>query len=244
MVLAIYEDWDIVLRNVILTQPEVISMYKKTRIDGGGRIPLVILDDVTTLFPKQLWFASKALYMGLQQFIATVRERFAVILVTTPDLQNLITPFRVDMKFECLVNPNSTYVVERYARSVNPYYAETQYNKLLVEYSSFNLRDEPYSVFKEYDARRWEITEEIVKKLEANIDLENIEKATEDASWKAAKEKFVQFAPVVNDILFDKFRTKLGIKFDDHKARALLNAFREQWLGNMQQEKPKLEMSE
>ncbi|MCX8203511.1 MAG: hypothetical protein N3H32_04255, partial [Nitrososphaeria archaeon] len=108
LMFILYQDWDWVLKRVILRPQEVLELYRETKA-MSGRIPIIALDDITTIFPKQLWFVSKDLYIALQQFIATVRMRFCNIMVSTPLPQNVVTTLKENASFEVVVYPTTSF---------------------------------------------------------------------------------------------------------------------------------------
>jgi len=169
LMFILYQDWDWVLKRMILTAPEVLNLYHETQ-QNQGRVPIIALDDITTVFPKQLWFVSKEMFITLQQFIATIRMRFANILSSTPLPQNLISSIKENVTFEVITYPQSSYMVERYAWLTDlqkPCVANLK--KIYVEYSSFDIYEVPGDVWKQYEDQRWEVTKTIVSRMEETL---------------------------------------------------------------------------
>jgi hypothetical protein len=212
---AIYQDWDVALKRLILTPQEVVQLYRETRREGK-RIPLVVLDDITTIFPKQLWFVNRELFTLLQQFIATVRERFSVIISTTPLIQNLVSSLADNITFEVAVFPAGSYLVERYAWLPEPEKPISSLHKIVVEYALFNLGDVPSDVWDEYEERRWQITDTIVEKIESKLDSSN--------RTNISKEILSKILPTETEVI-EKFRGS-GYKIEQNKAALLISFHR------------------
>ena len=212
---AVYGDWDVALKRLILTPKEMVDLYRETR-SKGKRIPLVILDDITTIFPKQLWFINRELYTLLQQFVATVRERFSVIVTTTPLVQNLISSLADNITFEVAVFPSSQYLVERYAWLPDPDKPFSVLRKIVVERAPFQLHDVPSDVWDEYEERRWQITDTIVEKIEAKLDSSN--------RANISKEILSKILPTETEVI-EKFRGS-GYKIEQNKAALLISFHR------------------
>ena len=227
----VYQDWDVVLRRLVLQQMDAVSFYKETRA-AGRRMPWIGLDDITTIFPKQLWFLSRKKFILLQQFIATVRMRFSNIVSTTPLPQNLISSLAENVTFEIVVFPSHSYMVERYAWLPSAEKAVvSNLRKILVEYTSFDLAEVPTDVWNQYEEKRWLITDEIVKEMEESGDLDKV--GTEDM-WKALDDLDRHCSPPVARVI-DMTKEEQGVRIDRNKAASFLK----QW--KIEREKMKAE---
>ena len=214
----IYQDWDWVLRRLLLQPQDAIKIYKETR-ETGKRIPLIILDDITTIFPKQLWFINKELFTLLQQFIATIRMRFSNIISTTPIIDNIVSALAENITFEALNTPKMVCIVERYMWMLDRYYAaKSRFKKVVVECFKFNPKRVPSDVWKEYEDRRWAVTDEIVSKIEKKFDLEKL------AVGKNRKE-LKKLLPSKDEVIA-KFRSD-GYKISQQTAYRLLMKYEE-----------------
>ncbi|MEN3051962.1 MAG: hypothetical protein ABC596_09160 [Candidatus Methanosuratincola petrocarbonis] len=216
LMFILYQDWDWVLKRVILTPQEVLSLYKETKA-MTGRIPIVELDDITTIFPKQLWFMSKDMYIALQQFIATVRMRFCNILVSTPLPQNVVSSLKENASFEVVVYPATSYMVERYAWLTDlkrPCVATLK--KIYTEYSTFDIFNVPGDVWKEYEDKRWEVTEGIVRKMEENLKkMEEDMQAREnedEADEPPDPEKYLHISTVMRDMSWTPLKARRELR--------------------------------
>jgi hypothetical protein len=216
---AIYQDWDVVLKRILLTKQDAIRIYDQTK-EMGKRIPMVILDDITTVFPKQLWFESRQLFTLLQQFIATIRMRFSNIISTTPLPQNLVSSLADNLTFEIFNTPVNRYLVERYVWLPDPARpATSNLRKIVVEYTEFDPKQVPSDVWKEYEERRWQVTDEIVSKMRIQIDPEHDGKDIKEIMRNA-------ILAVNSNEVIELFRAQ-GRKIDTDKARELISLYKE-----------------
>ena len=161
-------DWKDVLNYFLMTKKQIYDIYHMTT-DEGIKVPYVTLDDITTTIPKQLFFVGMEEFIRFQQFIATIRMRIGIVGSNTPLPQNVISVLRDNISMEVVVFPAGSYMTERYCWFPDEYKPATAYlKKVLIEYREWDFLAEPKWVYDEYKQRRWDITEEIVKKLQGD----------------------------------------------------------------------------
>ena len=169
---VIYRDWDIVLSRVCVNRADLLNLYRTVR-EKFERIPLVILDDVTTMLPRSLWQEDRELYTLFQKFLGVVRPKISGLIVNLPDLSWLHESLFEVMNFEVNVTPNQKYQVQRFYREVDPFHNQkVKFMKILVEYSDFKLEDVPKDVYKEYFEKRVTMIDDVTEKLEAKLGAE------------------------------------------------------------------------
>lgn len=158
--------WRTVLDNFLMTKAQVYKMHEKTTTENV-KLPYVTLDDITTTIPKQLFFIGQSEFIKFQQFVATIRLRIGIFGSNTPLPQNVISVLRDNVSMEVICFPAGSYMTEKYCWFPDQVRPATAYlQKVLIEYCSWNWTAEPEWVYKEYRRLRWEVTEEIVKKLQ------------------------------------------------------------------------------
>ena len=164
------EIWRSVLDYFLMTKKQIYEIYHMTT-DEQIKVPYVTIDDITTTIPKQLFFVGMQEFIRFQQFIATIRMRIGIVGSNSPLPQNVISVLRDNISMEVICFPAGTYMTERYCWFPDEFKPAAAYlKKVMVEYRSWDFLSEPEWVYKEYKQRRWEITEEIVKKLQGDDD--------------------------------------------------------------------------
>jgi predicted Zn-ribbon and HTH transcriptional regulator len=160
-----YPDWDLVLKYKILRRDQIIPLWKQAR--EQGRIKFLLLDDLDSIFSKELWFEDRPLYIKLRKAVNLIRPRVANFCVSAPSLNDVISILNTKITFEVMPFPNMTYMVERYCRFVDQFSSTSNFfRKIMTEYSKFMLKDVPSEVWKSYDADRELKEEEEMEELE------------------------------------------------------------------------------
>jgi hypothetical protein len=226
---SLFQDWNEVLNHTIMTKDQLYEVYRMTT-EEQVRIPVLLMDDITTTIPKQLYFLAMKEFVRLQQFIATIRPRIGTLMSNSPLPQNLISILRDMITIEIIVFPNFSYMVERYCWFPDQKKAATAYlQKVVTEFHSWDMYQIPKDVWNIYNERRWHITEEIVKQLQEKNALEGDERDRE------VKE-------IIKDLslgkIIERVRAK-GMRVDERKARPFLEAAKEIAIQMYDEEKKK-----
>lgn len=211
----VYNDWDLVLNSVLLSTEDAYSFFKEI-IEKGTRHPLVILDDITSIFPKQLWFINKQLFIRLQQLTSVIRFQFGCIIVTTPIPERVIAPLSEVIKNEITTYPNSSLKIDRYMWLPSKHPLKSNFKKIAIETRKIDMYDVPTSVFMKYNERRRNVAKKI---------LEQTKGAQKKEGGVISEGASEILEMPINEIL-EKIRAK-GIKIDTGKAHKIINALRE-----------------
>ena len=158
-------DWDLVLKYKVLQRDAIIPLWKQARDEG--RIKYLLLDDLDSIFSKELWFEDRPLYIKLRKAVNLIRPRVANFCVSAPSLNDVISILNTKITFEVMPFPNRTYMVERYCRFVDQFSSTSNFfRKIMTEYSRFKAKDLPASVWKQYDDDRMIKEDEEMNELE------------------------------------------------------------------------------
>ncbi|MEM1753712.1 MAG: hypothetical protein QXW21_05495 [Candidatus Methanomethylicaceae archaeon] len=209
----VYNDWDLVLERIILTPEELIKLYSEVAEQKNKRIPLIILDDITTIFPKQLWFINKQLFSKLQQLTSVVRTQISCIIVTTPLPERVISPLAEIMKNEITTYPNKSLIINRYMWLPSKQPMKSRFKKVAIEERRINMYDVPTEVFMKYDEKRRIVAREILEE-------------TEEAQRGGKKGGSSKILEMSTEKILEKIREK-GIKIRNERAREIINAIKE-----------------
>ena len=161
----IFGSWEGALSHFILNLTDIVTIYdelkaleaKQREKDPGfmAKIPLVIADDLNTIFSKELWFEDRELYIQTRKVFNLIRPKCSNWMSSTPTMEDLSSIFSEKLNFEVLVFPNQTYMAERYCRFVDKFSPTSSYfKKVMIEFSKYELADVPSWVYEEYGKRR------------------------------------------------------------------------------------------
>lgn len=215
----------VIMEQTVMDETGLQRIYKEiTQRGPTDPIPWVNVDDVTTSIPKHLWFQKGGInkFSKLHQFIAVIRPYIKVLCFSSPFPENLISVLSENLKMEIIVYPNSTYMVERYVRDVDPRNASASIlRKIVIEYSAYNLDAIPKDWWDKYEARRFAITQKVARELE-----EAGGTTVNEQEIKENKARILRESLPSNSEVESYLRSK-GIKFDSHFAQAFTHAFKE-----------------
>ncbi|MEM4302887.1 MAG: hypothetical protein QXQ70_03190 [Candidatus Caldarchaeum sp.] len=160
---SIYQDWEKVLDCTVTSVHELVELVN--RENGTGSIPALLIDDISRTIPRQLWHQNQKLYMRISEALQVIRSIFNVILVTVPKMQFVPEPVLNMTTFDIHVTPSHIYTVERWMPMTSFRTRSHPYDKILVEVGRFQLRNEPYEVYKRYRDRRVRMAYEAIEGL-------------------------------------------------------------------------------
>jgi hypothetical protein len=145
--------WEYVQRMCIVNTQDLIDAYSMIQ-KANERLRLILIDDVNTIIPRQLWFEDKQLYMKLYKMLGMIRRKVGTFMTTEPNIEFLQDALGGICTFEVIVYPNSTYQVQRYCADIDPWHAlKARVVKICVEYSSYSIYDVPPEFWRVYQAR-------------------------------------------------------------------------------------------
>lgn len=208
----VYNDWDLVLERMILTPEELIKLYDEAA-QSNQRIPLIILDDITSTLPKHLWFFNRKQFARLHQLVAVIRKQFGCIISTTPRPENVIGPLAEVMKNEITTFPNREALINRYVWLPSEKAMESKFKKIALERRKIDMYKVPSDVFMKYDQKRDAVAKVILRQM--NV----------DQVGKDVKKQRMNILDLPNETIIEKVRES-GIKISQDKARMIVKVIK------------------
>lgn len=161
----IYKDWDQVLKHIVFTPKEFVSTLKA--VPRGRRIPALGWDDVLAHFPSTMFKTAIDVYESIDRSFAVIRKKCPVIMTTLPIIDRLAKNLKDNTSFEVYMGRNQRLRIFRVFRLPNLKDMSSNLFKVPIEPNTFyELDTVPWDVFKEYDERRLDLTEQVLDDLD------------------------------------------------------------------------------
>ena len=154
----VYNDWDLVLRNIVFKPLELKAKLKS--LPKGQRFPWIGWDDVGVHYTNSTFKTNIDEYAAVDALWASLRVKVSTVTLTIPNISRLAKNLKDNVSHECFLGPNAVEQVQRIVRlqSFNKMEAETF--KVLIEKGPFEPYKVPRDVFSEYWEMRLTLTEE------------------------------------------------------------------------------------
>lgn len=168
----LYHDWDTVLRRIVFDPKEILPRFKEA-LGSGRRLKLVVFDDAGIHLSKYLWNLGREgqyTVMLINSMFNVIRSVVAGVIFTSPDMDILVELRRKSWWVGQPKTPSGRDDPIRhmvlYRKTILPS-GKIHVSKKAIDI--YDLRLIPSDVRKEYEAKRREAMEPILKKLESVI---------------------------------------------------------------------------
>lgn len=223
---VLYQDWETSFSRIVVNLDDLIRCYNLVR-GLHLRLPGLVIDDFTTLVPKQLWFVDKDLHILLQQFLAVMRTKIGTVITNCPNIEFTWESLGEVVTIEVIVYPNGWYKAERYCWDVDPEHPlKARFSKVVIEYAKYNPLAIPLNWWKQYQEKREGMADTVFGRLVDHWSGGN-EQKQEDIR-KQAHKMFKEIIGVGKSRTIDAMRAK-GFKGNTEKTYDTLRILEEVW---------------
>ena len=170
----VYQDWDLVLKNIVFKPSEFVKRLRK--VPKGKRIPCLLWDDIGVHYTSSTFKTDIKQYEAVDAAWAAIRTKCNVIVITSPLIDRLAKNVKDNITFEVFIGKNQMEMIRRIIRLPGIEKMESNLFKYIIErVRPFNLYDVPKDVFQQYWDMRLQLTEEALERLDKTIGEESLE---------------------------------------------------------------------
>ena len=168
----IFDDWDLVLRNIVFTPRDLVNKLKQ--IPPSERLVCLGWDDIGANYTVMSYKTEVEVYDAIDRAFQTIRTKVSVVLGTIANLDRLPRNLKDNLTMEVYMSrplepersDQAYYMVQRWLRLVSFYEQKSYFTKVMVEEGYYDKGLVPSDVWREYWERRLELSDQTVKQLD------------------------------------------------------------------------------
>lgn len=168
----IYQDWDLVLDNIIFKPSELVRRLEA--LEEDVRIPCLMWDDVGVHYTSSRFKTDIQEYEAVDSVWAAIRTKVGVIILTIPNVVRLAKNLKDNLTFEVYLGRNQKEMIKRLFYLPGLDSLTPNFFKITVEYPGvFNLYDVPPWAWAKYWKMRLRLTNEAIATLKGATNMED-----------------------------------------------------------------------